>query len=202
MGLRCSNAPESVSTPLSTAGAGLASGHAVGVRPSSDAAVDLWVITLDVDARALAVARRLLSVDERQRADRFRHERDAARFVAGRGALRMILGELLAFDPAQLHLVYDAQGKPELTDGTPTGLRFNLSHSEGLAICGVSWGPGIGVDIERIRLPDDWAAIAERMFTARETRTLHGLSDAERPPAFCASWTQLEARSKASSEPL
>jgi 4'-phosphopantetheinyl transferase len=205
MDLRTSNAPAPVSTtPSGAAGAGLAFEPAVGALASgSDAAVDLLVIRLDLDAPTLEVARRLLSADERQRADRFRHPRDAARFVAGRGALRMIVGELLAFDPARLPLVYDTHGKPDLADSLlPTGLRFNLSHSEGLAICGVTWGRRIGVDVERARLPEDWAAIAERMFTETETRTLHRLSDAERPSAFFASWTRLEARSKASSEPL
>jgi 4'-phosphopantetheinyl transferase len=134
---------------------------------------------------------------------RFRHPRDAARFVAGRGALRLILGDLLALDPTRLRFVYDSQGKPEVADPLARpGLRFNLSHSEGLAICGVTWGRRIGVDVERLRLPDDWAAIAERMFPSAETQALHRLSEAERPPAFFASWTRLEARSKASSEPL
>jgi 4'-phosphopantetheinyl transferase len=169
--------------------------------PSQD--VDLWVVGLDLHARTLEAARGLLSADECQRAERFRHPRDAARFVAGRGALRRILGALLAVDPARLPMVYDAHGKPEIADSlTRTGLRFNLSHSEGLAICGVTWGRRIGVDVERVRLPDDWTAIAERMFTARETRALRELSDAERPEAFFTSWTQLEARSKATSEPL
>jgi 4'-phosphopantetheinyl transferase len=201
---RRSNAPAPASTRSGAAGAGPAFGSAVGARPSaSDAAVDLRVITLDVDAGALDAARRVLSADERQRAGRFRRPRDAARFVAARGALRMILGELLAVDPAALHLVYDGNGKPDLADALAgTGLRFNLSHSEALAICGVTWGRRIGVDVERVRLPEDWAAIAERMFPAREARALRRLAGAERSAAFFASWTRLEARSKASSEPL
>src|SRR5262245_37550513 len=125
---RRSNVPVPVS--MATTGAGLAIELAMGTHPSaSDSAVDLWVIRLDLDARTLDVARRVLSADERQRADRFRASRDAARFVAGRAALRMILGELLALDPAGLHLVYDPQGKPELADEhARTDLRFNLSH--------------------------------------------------------------------------
>src|SRR5262245_40776268 len=170
---RSSNAPASASTPpTGTAGADLTSGPAVETPQSgADAGVDLWMIGLDIGARALDGVRRLLSTDERQRAERFRHPLDAARFVAGRGALRLSLGELLALDPARLPLVYDAHGKPEVPDSLAwPGLRFNLSHSEGLAICGVTWGRRIGVDVERVRLPDDWAAIAERMFTTRETQ--------------------------------
>src|SRR5262245_339928 len=100
---RSSNIPVPVST--ATTGAGLASEPAMGVHPSApDPAVDLWVIRLDLDARMLDAARRVLSADEHQRAHRFRHPRDAARYVAGRGALRMILGEYLALDPARLRL--------------------------------------------------------------------------------------------------
>jgi 4'-phosphopantetheinyl transferase len=158
---------------------------------------------LDMDAGALERLSAVLSDDERQRAGRFRFPRDAARFAAGRGSLRMILGALLGADPAQILLVYDAHGKPEI--GAPfdrEGLRFNLSHSEGIAICAVARHRRIGVDIERVRPLADWEAIAERMFTSQETRALRGLPETEQLEAFFTCWTRYEARIKASGEAL
>jgi 4'-phosphopantetheinyl transferase len=183
---------------------GAALGLAVETRPpAEDAEVQLWLMRLDVDAEALERMSALLSGDERQRAGRFRFPRDSARFVAARGSLRMILGTLLAVDPAQIRLVYDAHGKPELAEPFDReGLRFNLSHSEGIAICAVARGRRIGVDIERVRPLADWDAIAERVFTPQETRALRGLPETERLEAFFTCWTRYEARIKASSEAL
>jgi len=167
----------------------------------SDAEVELWLVRLDVDAESSERGRALLSADEHERAARFHFPRDAARFVAGRGALRIILGTCLAVAPTELRLVYGAHGKPEL--GAPfdrDGLRFNLSHSEGLAICACTRGRRIGVDIERVRPLADWEAIAQRMFTPQEAHDLRRLPDAARPEAFFTCWTRHEARLKALGE--
>jgi 4'-phosphopantetheinyl transferase len=166
-----------------------------------DAGIDLWLVGLDVDAESIERASGLLSPHERQRAARFHFPRDAARFVVGRGALRLILGTRLAVDPAEIRLVYGAHGKPEL--GAPfdrDGLHFNLSHSESLAICALARGRRIGVDIERVRPLVDWEAIAERMFTPRETHDLRRLPEAERFETFFTCWTRHEARIKALGE--
>jgi 4'-phosphopantetheinyl transferase len=168
-----------------------------------DAEVELWLMKLDVDTEALGRLSGLLSGDEHQRAGRFRFSRDAARYVAGRGSLRMILGAFLAIDPAQIRLVYDAHGKPALAEPFDRDrLHFNLSHAEDVAICAVARARRIGVDIERVRPLADWAALAERMFTSEETRGLHRLSATERAQAFFTCWTRHEARIKASSEAL
>ena len=171
--------------------------------PAAETEVELWLMRLDIDAEAVGQVRGLLSGDERQRAGRFRFPRDAARFVFGRGSLRMILGARLNVDPARLGLVYDAHGKPELAEPFDReGLCSNLSHSEDMAICAVARGRRIGSDIERVRPLADWEAIAERTFPLQETRALRGLPEAERLEAFFTCWTWYEARIKASSEPL
>jgi 4'-phosphopantetheinyl transferase len=189
---RCSMAPLSASPTSRRPGSGLDFG-----------AVDLWLTRLDVDAEALARLRGLLDEDERRRAERFHFARDAARFVAGRGALKTILGALLAVDPARIHLVYGAQGKPELAEPFDReGLRFNLSHSEDVAICAVTRERRIGVDIERVRPLADWEAIAQRVFTGQETRALRRLSETDRPAAFFACWTRHEAQVKAAGQTL
>lgn len=55
--------------------------------------IHLWSASLDVGAELLAP---LLSEDERERAGRFRFERDRRRLLAGRGWLRVLLGRLSA----------------------------------------------------------------------------------------------------------
>ena len=171
--------------------------------PAAETEVELWLMRLDIGSEAVEEVSGLLSGDECQRASRFRFPRDAARFVVGRGSLRMILGAGLNVDPARICFVYDAHGKPELAEPFDReGLCFNLSHSEDMAICAVVRGRRIGVDIERVRPLADWEAIAERTFTPQETRALRGLPEVERLEAFFTCWTRDEARVKASSEPL
>ena len=83
--------------------AGLAIEPMVDHRPpATDTEVELWLLRLDIDAEAVGQVSGLLSSDERQRAGRFRFPRDAARFVVGRGSLRMILGASLNVDPARI----------------------------------------------------------------------------------------------------
>ena len=118
-------------------------------------------------------------------------ERDRARFVAGRGRMREVMGEVMARSPASLRFVYDGQGKPGL-EGGPA---FNLSHSGGWAALAVSPGPAVGVDIERHRPIEH--AVAERFFSPPERAALDGLSAHDWTAAFFRCWTRKEAFLKA-----
>ena len=55
----------------------------------------------------------ILSLDERERADRFRFDADRRRSVIGRGCLRLLLGKILSF-ARELRFEYDEFGKPGL----------------------------------------------------------------------------------------
>jgi 4'-phosphopantetheinyl transferase len=152
------------------------------------AEVHLWRI------RLAPCSDELLSEDERARARRFRFPLHRERFVAARSALRRILAAYLDLDPAGLRFQYSPHGKPRLEQ---EWLRFNLAHSEDLALCAVAHGREVGVDIERIRpRPDE--GIPERFFSPSEAAQLRGLP----PPAFYRYWTAKEAWLKARGEGL
>src|SRR5919106_849178 len=55
----------------------------------SSGALELYGFALDVPAAVVARVRRVLAPDELSRALRFHFPRDAARYIAGRGALRI-----------------------------------------------------------------------------------------------------------------
>src|SRR4051812_35376776 len=99
--------------------------------PSAD--VRLWTIGLDQDPDVRDRLRGYLSPPELARADRFYSETDRARFVVGRGALRVILARDAGVGPASLTIRVGPQGKPHLV-GPGADLRFNLSHARGLAV--------------------------------------------------------------------
>jgi 4'-phosphopantetheinyl transferase len=167
--------------------------------------VHVWRIALEVSDALLTHYRATLSDDERQRAERFHFEKHRRHFIAGRGALRALLGRYLARRPEDVGFVYGTQGKPALADeanGHP--LRFNLTHSHHLALLAVTHGRAIGVDIEHLRtnLERDGEALAERFFSPREAAVLRSLSLELRREAFFHCWTRKEAYIKAQGQGL
>ncbi len=163
--------------------------------------VHVWLAVLG----ALSVSELLprLSPEERDRAARYHFERDRRAFVAARGLLRGLLGRYAGADPSRISFVYGPRGKPSLA-GEParTGLRFNLSHSGGLALFAFALNRELGVDIERERLVPEADSIAARYFSRAEVATLAGLPTTERPPAFFRCWTRKEAFIKATGDGL
>src|SRR5262245_60408309 len=129
-------------------------------------AVDIWRIDLSVPENAVHHGRRLLSEDERRRADRFHFEKDRRRFTMARSAMRQILSKYANVAPQDLVFSYGAKGKPELTsEFKNTGLRFNMSHSDEVAVLAVVQGLTVGIDIERINKKLATEEIAERFFS-------------------------------------
>jgi 4'-phosphopantetheinyl transferase len=142
-----------------------------------------------------------LSPDERQRAERFHFEKDRGEFIAGRALLRTLLGRYLQREPSQLRFHYGASGKPRLA-GEESALRFNLSHSHGLALYAFSRRREIGIDVEQIRSNADAEKIAGRFFSAQEVAVLRSLPEREKEKAFFDCWTRKEAYVKAKGDGL
>ena len=166
--------------------------------PSRVAQVDVWLA--DLEPAEVVVERYLtiLTVDERARAGRFHFPRDARRWIVARGTLRAILGDRLRIDPRDVRFIHGEYGKPELAEAfAGSGLRFNLSHSGGLALCAVVRHCRVGVDIERLRPVPDLETIAERTFSPREREALRQLPPELRHEAFFNCWTRKEAYIKA-----
>jgi 4'-phosphopantetheinyl transferase len=76
--------------------------------------LQLWRVTLDASTETIAAMSECISIDERQRADRFMREIDRRRFILSHAALRMILGRHLGIAPLAVALANRAGGKPEL----------------------------------------------------------------------------------------
>src|SRR5712671_3537415 len=81
-------------------------------RTLGAAVVHVWAAPLDAPEAALDNFAATLAQDECNRAARFHFERDRNRFIAGRGALRSILGDYLQIDPGKLKFAYGPRGKP------------------------------------------------------------------------------------------
>ena len=160
--------------------------------------VHVWRVSLERSAAEMQRAREILSSDETIRADRFYFQRDRDAFIAARGILRQLLGKYLSRPPAKLAFAVGAYGKPSLRqDSASLPVRFNVSHSQGLALMAFSLGRELGVDVESIRPDVATQEIAERYFAPQEIAELRSLPPALRAEGFFLCWTRKEAYVKA-----
>jgi 4'-phosphopantetheinyl transferase len=163
----------------------------------------VWRARLDAGPHTVAWLAGTLSADERERAARFRFEKDRVSYTVARGVLRAILGRYLNVTPAELRFAYSPHGKPSL-DGAlrSSPLRFNVSHSHGLALYAFTSGREVGVDVEHVRPDFAGEQIAEHFFSRGEVTSLRGLPREARLAAFFHCWTRKESYIKARGEGL
>ena len=159
--------------------------------------VDVWIVPLGVGFDYAQSQWELLSADERARADRFAFEKDRRRFVVGRGALRHILASYVAGRPDEVRFAYGEHGKPMLANSSEVeGIQFNASGSGDLAVCAVTIGKRLGIDIELCRpIADD--VFVEDCLAPEERDAYFALSSDKRPGFFYRIWTLKEAYLKA-----
>jgi 4'-phosphopantetheinyl transferase len=163
----------------------------------------VWRIELDLPDSDIDNSFHLLSADERARSDRFVFKKDRSYFIAARGALRRALALYLQADPAGVQFYYGSHGKPSLKPGCNTqGLRFNMTHSSGIALLALTMLHEIGVDVERIRDDFPCLQIARQFFSNAEYTELYSLEPALRHEAFFNCWTRKEAFIKATGKGL
>src|SRR5262245_27374039 len=114
--------------------------------------VDLWVVSLDTDERGLQMFASQLSTEELAQASRFHAAIHRDRFIISQGSLRLILAHYIAVHPHEIAYERGPFGKPMLSrSSSPSFVQFNMSHSDAIALIGVSEDFPIGVDVERIR---------------------------------------------------
>lgn len=160
--------------------------------------VHVWRIELEQPGSLLEKFRSTLEADELQRASRFHFEKHRSSFVVGRGFLRDILSRYLETKPETLRFSYGDYGKPALD----SRLSFNISHSHGVALLGITEDRQIGIDVEHIRADFATEDIARRFFSRSEVESFNGLQKEEQVAAFFRCWTRKEAFIKATGKGL
>jgi 4'-phosphopantetheinyl transferase len=167
--------------------------------------VHLWSISLQSSVSDIQRLFLTLNPYESHRASQFRFDRDRNQFIACRGLLRNILSLYLHQEPSQLCLGSNAFGKPELRSPAISenqNLRFNYSHSDGMAVFAFARGRELGVDVELIRPEVARDLIPERFFCKTEVGALRTLPLQVQSYEFFRFWTRKEAYIKARGEGL
>lgn len=141
----------------------------------------------------------VLNTAERERAARMRAGATREEFVAGRGCLRRLLGAVLDADPRTLHLETDGHGKPFLRPKSAAALpEFNLAHSHGVILIGLSAAGPIGVDVEHFDPGVELYDIARTAFHVDDLARIQlAATQDEALAAFYRCWTRREAVAKA-----
>ncbi len=162
--------------------------------------IHVWMCVPDsiTDPALLSVYTSMLSRDECERQQRFRFEKDRHAFLVSHALVRRVLSRYADIEPADWQFSRGKQGRPEIlrSAGMPP-LRFNLTHTRGLAACVVTQDIACGIDAERIIARGNPYAVAEKMFAARELADLKARDDEGFLDRFYVYWTLHEAYSKA-----
>ena len=152
--------------------------------------VHLFLAATDLPPGQLESLSSLLTAGEREQFRKFRMPEKRAEAILSRALLRERLSHFTGIAPPAIALTYNPHGKPEM-DGT--AIRFNISHTAGHVLLGVSRDHELGVDIESPRSQMEHENLAKRFFTAGEHAALMATPARDRVRAFFRCWTRKEA---------
>ena len=139
----------------------------------------------------LAYLASTLSLKEKKKAVRFRREIDRQVYVAGRGMLRVLIGECLNLFPSEIDILEERFGKPYLKDHRDS-FQFNLSNSGHYIAIAIHPGDQqVGVDLEVMNKKFEYWEVAAHYFTSNECDGVFCHKD------FYKIWTKKEALLKA-----
>jgi 4'-phosphopantetheinyl transferase len=152
------------------------------------------------DARDTVLLRHydsLLTPSERQQRNRFHFERDRLRFMLTRVALREVLSRHAPVAPHAWRFLVNAYGKPRIAiapwDST---LSFNVSHTDGLVMIGVTHALDLGVDVENV-FREVSLDVADHFFAPMESAAMRRLPPQDQKRRFFELWTLKESYIKA-----
>lgn len=151
--------------------------------------VDVWRIPLDVPEwlRERVTA----CLDEAERLTLARMRVGAERWAVARAARREILARCIGAQAAALRMGTDGDGKPRLV-GT-TGIHFNTSARDGMALLAIACDRAVGVDLEKEDIPGELAEVARQFLLPRERAEIEAAPPGQRSHRFALAWTRYEA---------
>lgn len=141
----------------------------------------------------------LLSTEELRQQRRFYFERDRHRYLVTRAMVRTVLSKYAPIAPKEWKFATNPYGRPEVAneDAEAWRVAFNLSHTSGLIMLGVTRDTAIGVDVENVHEQRAAVEIADRFFAPDEVTALRALPAGAQEQRFFQYWTLKESYIKA-----
>jgi len=160
--------------------------------------VHVWIAEPEriEDPRLLEAYLGLLSSEEREKQRRFYFERHRRQYLVSHALVRLTLSRYAPVRPEAWSFVTNEYGCPRVKE-EGLGLRFNLSHTDGMVTVAVANNVDVGVDVEDTVRPGETVALADRFFAPSEVVALRALAVDRQRERFFEYWTLKEAYIKA-----
>lgn len=156
------------------------------------------------DSKLIANYLSILSDTERQQQERFYFEIHRHQYLITRALVRSTLSLYIdEIEPDQWTFTKNPYGKPLIGNALSLPLKFNLSHTQGRIVMGITLSGDLGVDIEQSLRKDQYLDedqyldIAEHFFSIQEHTQLYTQPKVHRKDRFFDLWTLKEAYIKA-----
>ena len=140
---------------------------------------------------------KLLSKPEVMQASKRADAEEKRHFIIRRWFQRQFVSKILGFETPlpELRLVHELDARPKCLDAPDLNLSFSTSGPMMVA-CASKFGT-VGIDIERKRVVENAAQLAERFFSSDEAAHIAALPSAQQSEHFLFHWTAKEAALKA-----
>ena len=160
--------------------------------------IHLWLaFTGDIAEDTLRAHRELLSEEELAQEARFRFEKDRRRYRITRLLVRTTLSRYASIDPCAWRFEANPYGRPEIANAEAKDMTFNVSHTHGLVVLGVTRHRALGVDVENFHAHEASIDIAQHFFAPQEVEALEAVPAGEQRYRFFEYWTFKETYIKA-----
>jgi 4'-phosphopantetheinyl transferase len=163
--------------------------------------INLWCVFYKEisDVGLLNRYRLLLTKEEQHRERRFYFAKDRHRYLVTRALVRTVLSRYAPITPEQWSFTQNANGKPCICndDLLARKFSFNVSHTDGLIVLGLTAGVELGVDAERVRIRPTLLEAANSFFSREESSAIALLPYHMQHERFFQYWTLKESYVKA-----
>jgi 4'-phosphopantetheinyl transferase len=170
-----------------------------GLLDDLEAQAHVWYATPEAltDGAFIARCRSVLSYKELLQYRRFRFPEHRHNYLISHAMVRLALSRYCDMSPVDWTFLNGERGRPEISNPDSPALRFNLTHTPGLAACVVTLSRQCGIDAEGIVERHHPLQVARRMFSETEYRRLQKLEGRQHLEYFFKQWTLREAYVKA-----
>ncbi|MCP3101721.1 4'-phosphopantetheinyl transferase superfamily protein [Myxococcus sp. K15C18031901] len=161
--------------------------------------VHVWIVEPEriVEPRLLEAYLGLLDAKEREKQRRFHFERHQRQYLVSHALVRLTLSRYAPVAPEAWTFATNAYGRPEIQGAWGARLRFNLSHTDGMALVAVGLDDALGADVEDAERAGDTVEIADHFFAPAEVAALRTLPREAQRARFFEYWTLKESYIKA-----
>jgi len=171
------------------------------IIPLTPAEIHLWLAFYDeiIEERLHSAYRELLNTAEKEQEPRFYFAKDQRRYLITRALVRTVLSRYVSIHPKEWIFSTNVYGRPEVVNAQARDacLVFNISHTHGLIVLGVTKCRALGVDVENFRAREVSIDIADYYFAPPEVAALTAAPPSQQQYRFFEYWTFKEAYIKA-----